>query len=194
MIGLEYICKLFEKQFKDVAEIMRISPKTVNDWVRERRVIPKRHLPKLAEIFQLDEFYFQKELTTSEKLRLQRIKIDREAEFEKVEISYIDQQGEEVVEQFYYSENEMISNFLREEEEETKLIEDIAEMINEERNKAIFNMTIKVLKSNNNDIVILKEILEYLNDIDKWGLHEGMHISKIIPETFDKYRQTKNKG
>ena len=63
MIGLEYICKLYDKQYKDVAEELGVTKQLVSIWIKEKKPIPKKHLPKLSEIFGgLKEEYFQKEI------------------------------------------------------------------------------------------------------------------------------------
>lgn len=75
MIGLEYICKIHDIQFKDVAIELRISKQVVNGWIKERYLISEKHLPKLNNMFNVTEEYFQKELTEVDKLRLQKLKL-----------------------------------------------------------------------------------------------------------------------
>lgn len=78
MIGLEYICKLYNKQFKDLAEQLGVSKQVVNGWIKEKYKISKKHLPKLSEMFNIPEEYFQKELTDIDKLIIQKGKLERE--------------------------------------------------------------------------------------------------------------------
>lgn len=79
MIGLEYICKLYNKKFTTIADELGITRQVVNIWIKGKKPIAKKHLPKLAEIFNLSEEYFQKELTELDKLEIQKIKFSNEA-------------------------------------------------------------------------------------------------------------------
>ena len=67
MIGLEYIVKEFQMEYKEVSEDLGISPQTMQDWLKGRRKIPAKHLEKLSIIFNLPKTFFQKELIFTEK-------------------------------------------------------------------------------------------------------------------------------
>lgn len=75
MIGLEYILKLFEIPQQESAEELGVSKQVVNGWIKGRYNISKKHLPKLVEMFNIPEDYFQKELNDICKLKIQKIKI-----------------------------------------------------------------------------------------------------------------------
>ncbi|NRU52466.1 helix-turn-helix transcriptional regulator [Clostridium beijerinckii] len=76
MIGLEYICKINDKQYNDLAEELGIAKQNINLWIKGRsRNIPKKYLPQLTELFNVPNDYFQKELTELDKLKLQKLKL-----------------------------------------------------------------------------------------------------------------------
>lgn len=93
MIGLEFIVKTFEMKFKDVAEVLGVSPKTVNDWVKRRSKIPKKRVKELGEYFNLNEELFQKELSKAEQLKIQIIYIERNNEEFEIDEEFTDEQG-----------------------------------------------------------------------------------------------------
>lgn len=67
MIGLEYIVKEFHIGYKEVAHQLGISPQTIQDWLKNRRSIPKKRLEQLSTTFNLPMEFFQKELNSIEK-------------------------------------------------------------------------------------------------------------------------------
>lgn len=68
MIGLEYLVKELNITFKDIANKLQISPKTINDWVKGRRKIPEQRKQELSEIFAgIEPELFQKEVTDEDK-------------------------------------------------------------------------------------------------------------------------------
>lgn len=105
MIGLEFIAKTFDEQFKTIAESLGISPKTVNDWVKERKDIPIPRRKQLAEHFRLKEDYFQKKLTQDEELDILMESVSRHmiANAEVIERTIVDELGDEnLIEDTYY--------------------------------------------------------------------------------------------
>jgi len=85
MIGFEYICNLFNIQYKDVAKELELSKQTINSWTSGKRKIPKKYIPILSEKFDnIPEEYFQKEIADIDKIKIQRIKLDNEIERYKV--------------------------------------------------------------------------------------------------------------
>lgn len=100
MIGLEYICKLFDVQFKDLADNLGISKQTVNSWTSKRRPIPKKYLPILSRKFNIPEKYFQKELNEVDELEIQNIKLNNElknSEYEFEDTITDPDTGEEII-------------------------------------------------------------------------------------------------
>ncbi|SDN34064.1 Helix-turn-helix [Paenibacillus sp. yr247] len=69
-IGLEYIVDLLTINYKDVAEELGISPKTINDWVKLRSHVPNKRLKELSDFFEIDPALINNELTEVQKLKL----------------------------------------------------------------------------------------------------------------------------
>lgn len=78
MIGLEYLNEIYGLSATDLGKRINVSRQTVNDWLRERRIIPKKHYEKLKEIFKVPEDFFQKQVTELDKLQIQRIKLEND--------------------------------------------------------------------------------------------------------------------
>ncbi len=79
MKGIEYITQLNGWTVTELAEKMGLGRSTVAMWFSSRK-IPKKHLPKLVELFEIDAKYFDKEIDEVEKLKVQQIKLVRELE------------------------------------------------------------------------------------------------------------------
>jgi len=76
MIGLEYICKLHNRPFNKVAGELGLSRQAVHGWLKSLNPISKKHLPKLAQMFNLPEEYFQKKLTKKEEIEISLITLN----------------------------------------------------------------------------------------------------------------------
>lgn len=96
MIGLEYIVNLYNYQFKDIAEELGVSKQVVNGWIKERYKISRKHLPKLSNIFNIPEQYFQKELTELDKCNIQEIKLSNEVIKHEYEDTILNEKGEHI--------------------------------------------------------------------------------------------------
>jgi chromosome partitioning protein len=78
IIGLEYICKIFDLSYKSLAEYLRITNQQVNDWVNGRRKIPENHLVLLERKFNIPASYFNIDLDEISKIRIQEIKLEND--------------------------------------------------------------------------------------------------------------------
>lgn len=96
MIGLEYIVNLYNYQFKDIAEQLGVSKQVVNGWIKGRYKISRKHLPKLSNIFNVPEQYFQKELTELDKCNIQEIKLSNEVIKHEYEDTILNGKGEHI--------------------------------------------------------------------------------------------------
>ncbi|QPW51911.1 hypothetical protein G9298_30235 (plasmid) [Bacillus thuringiensis] len=70
--GLKQIIDIFGLPQSSVANVIAVSPKTFNDWIKRRRGIPKARLNLLAEFFDIPAEYFQKELSLFEKSEVEK--------------------------------------------------------------------------------------------------------------------------
>lgn len=97
MIGLEFICKLYNVQHKDLAEALGIKKQNINLWLRDNtRKIPKKYLPILSEYFNIPEQYFQKELTELDEYIIQNIKLSNTEIKHEYEDTITNEKGEHI--------------------------------------------------------------------------------------------------
>lgn len=73
MSALAYICRVFEKKNKEVAELIGVTPQTLNDWIKQKRKIPNNRLEQLEELFEIDKVIIVKQ--ESELTEIERLKI-----------------------------------------------------------------------------------------------------------------------
>jgi len=95
MIGLEFIVKLYNGTYKELAKKLELTPSTVTDWISTRRPIPKAKLEALSKLFKIEEGYFQKTLSEIDKIELQLGFLERKSRKESFEIAdaFIDDNG-----------------------------------------------------------------------------------------------------
>lgn len=97
MIGLEYLNEIYGLSATDLGKRINVSRQTVNDWLRERRIIPKKHYEKLKEIFKVPEDFFQKQVTELDKLQIQRIKLENDTfEYTYTDTIWDDEKQQEI--------------------------------------------------------------------------------------------------
>ncbi|MFR6018416.1 MAG: DUF262 domain-containing protein [Paraclostridium sordellii] len=70
MIGLEFIVKIKNIEYKEIAAYLGISPQSVSDWIKGKRRVPEKRCEQLSELFRVDKDLIGKELDENEKLKL----------------------------------------------------------------------------------------------------------------------------
>ncbi|MEK3720566.1 helix-turn-helix domain-containing protein [Paenibacillus sp. FSL H8-0034] len=84
MIGLEYACKVFKQEQKELADKLKISASNVSGWLKGTREIPTKYLSSLSKIFNgLHSDYFQKELSYVDQLKVRIYYIESMPEEER---------------------------------------------------------------------------------------------------------------
>lgn len=78
MIGLEYILSLYNMQHIELADKLGIRKQNINLWIKGKQNISKKYLPVLEELFNINQEYFNKELTEIEKLEIQKEKLKKD--------------------------------------------------------------------------------------------------------------------
>ncbi len=83
MIGLEFICKVFDIQYKEVAERIGVSNQTVTDWIKGKTSkIPEKRLndlqTKIPEFSNINKQLFSKEISPSDKQTITTIYLIQE--------------------------------------------------------------------------------------------------------------------
>ncbi|SDH03992.1 helix-turn-helix domain-containing protein [Desulfosporosinus hippei] len=135
IIGLEYIAKIFQVEYKTIAEILGISPKTVNDWVKGRKNIPENRLKQLAQHFELKEEYFQKELSKPEAIEVQIKNVIRQSQNVDVERTIVDELGKEHLVIETVNDSEALIQLLNEEKARASLLSEISKMVDVDNGK-----------------------------------------------------------
>lgn len=174
-MGLEYILNLHNMQHIELAEILGIKKQNINMWVKGKQNIPKKYLPVLEELFQLDRSYFTKELNEVDKLEIQKEKLKKDLKpiVNKYEMEYSISESNDMVKKPVYDKEEM--NSIERSIEKAKLVEKfknaleitdenpfmdtyniIVELVEKVPHETIFNKTIEALAHYYN--IIPKEI------------------------------------
>ncbi|WP_162604367.1 helix-turn-helix domain-containing protein [Peribacillus frigoritolerans] len=78
MRGLEFICKVFDIQYKEVAEKIGVSNQTITDWTKGKTTkIPEKRIndlvTKIPEFSHIKRELFSKELTSMDKQNITSI-------------------------------------------------------------------------------------------------------------------------
>jgi Predicted transcriptional regulators len=159
MIGLEYVLNLYNMQHQELAEKLGIRKQNINLWIKGKQDVSKKHLPKLAEIFNLPEELFQKELDDIDKLNIQQRKIRNELVIHEYQYPDNDPEtGEEVI--VYASqvdqEQEYEDNFLEFRKNIIKLHNKIDETISGEFRNGVIDDDINL----NADFFEAEKLLE----------------------------------
>lgn len=124
MIGLEYIVDIFQLKYKDVAQSIGVSPKSLNDWVKGRSKIPEKRLKQLSELFNgLKPEFFTEELTEVQQLEIQIEYYEGNSEFAEEEVGWAEDNGETFVTKEVYRQNKEVLTLLYDELEIAKATE-----------------------------------------------------------------------
>lgn len=109
MIGLEYILSLYNMAHIELAEKLGIKKQNINMWIKGKQKIPKKYLPILQEIFNIEKELFQKELTEIEKLEIQKEKLKKDLNpaIEKHEQQFLIGEHDDIVEVPIYDKEEI---------------------------------------------------------------------------------------
>jgi predicted DNA-binding protein YlxM (UPF0122 family) len=186
VFGTEYILNLFNNNPNQIADEFGIARQSVYAWIRKKK-IPKKRVKQLSDKFQIPEEYFNKELTKSEMMRIEIIKLNNEDV--AYEVPFTDDEGNEVGTTTHY-ENEWIIRHLGDEEDRMKKMESLLKKIEKtiyfedptaylknpycdnlnsdaskySDNLEVFSSVVNVLSLYNNDQQnLLKLLLVYLN-------------------------------
>lgn len=127
MHPLKFITQVFNIPLAQVADQLGIKRQSVNEWVGKRqKPIPKKHISKLAELFGVEEEWFEKsELKQSEQIEIQRIKLNRDTTWIEYPDSIVDDEGNvhEITNRF--SPEEQLDSVMWREQRVAKIVEEI---------------------------------------------------------------------
>lgn len=171
MIGLQNIAETFRMEYKSVADSVGVSKQTFQDWLKGRRKIPEPRLQQLAKLFGITNLeLFQKELTESEKLEIQKLYFQQTDKHHEVKVPFIDSNGMEYMTIHEVSQNKGIIDFLNEKGEVVQLIESVEMVVSHEVEEKTNNILMlkgltSIMKSGSkSDKTIANLMLYYLTD------------------------------
>ena len=90
MIGLEFICKNKEIQYKDLAKQLGITKQSITNWTNGSRKIPDKHLERLKDILKIPKELIQKEVADDEDRYVLWMLMENEDNEKVVDEKYID--------------------------------------------------------------------------------------------------------
>jgi len=74
MTGIDYLCDKFKLKRNDLAVHLECPPQQINDWKSGRRPIPKHHLEKMCELFEISkrhsDIFLKSALTESNRSKI----------------------------------------------------------------------------------------------------------------------------
>ena len=151
LIGLEFIIRNSNLNFRKVAEKLGISPTTLADWVKGRRKIPIARLKQLAQLFEVNEDYFQKELSRVEELEVLKINVIRHSSTYIYEQKIVDELGDEYSVENEANDSEEEMRQLGQEQEWERVLETIRKLFqnDQERYLDFFKDLVRIIQDDN---------------------------------------------
>lgn len=193
MIGLEYILGLYNMQHVELAEKLGIRKQNINMWIKGKQNIPKKYLPILQEIFQLEQKYFNEELTEIEKLEIQKEKLKKDLKpvIKKQEQQFSIGEINDIVEVPIYDKEEI--NTIERSIEKAKLVSRFREALDLVDNNPYidtYKLIIELLEKVQHEVVLHKTIealAHYYEVLPDWVVSssEQDEFEEEIFEVFD---------
>ncbi|MGL5718791.1 helix-turn-helix domain-containing protein [Cetobacterium sp.] len=173
MNGLNFILNLYDMQYIQLAEILGINKQNITMWVKGKQKIPKKYLPTLEEIFNIDRAYFAKELSEIEKLEIQKEKLKQDLKpiISKKEQEFSIGEINDIIEKPIYDKEEM--NTIEREIEKAKLAQRFKEcmdIVDNNPHMDTYKLIVELMEKVPHEIVLHKTI-EALS-----------HYYKVIPD------------
>ena len=128
MIGLEFVLGLYDMQHIELAEKLGIKKQNINLWIKGKQQIPKKYLPILVELFQVEASCLSKELNEIEKLAMQKEKLKQDLQPIITSHKQILQEGAETLREVPVYDKEEI-NAIERNIEKAKLVQRFKESL-----------------------------------------------------------------
>lgn len=160
--GLEYILNMYQMQHIDLADKLGIKKQNINMWIKGKQNIPKKYMPVLEEIFEINAAYFSKELTDLDKLEIQKEKLKRDLKpvVESHRSQFVlNEEQDFLVEVPVYDQEEM--NAMERSIEKAKLIERFKaaiEIVDENPYMDTFTLIVELLEKKQHEAILQKTI------------------------------------
>jgi transcriptional regulator with XRE-family HTH domain len=187
MIGLEFVCKVFIKEQKELAEMLKIAPPNISAWLKGTREIPTKYLPELSKVFSgLSIEYFQKELTYVDELKIQIYYIEKALKWderqEPFEVGALDDPDTLVIDETYDLYEDKLK-YLYYELNKTLKIDSYQDRINSlfEKLGALDNgQRAEIFKEKNAEDFIMGKLNSYLDFLVKFQVKDITVIDTIV--------------
>lgn len=169
MIGLEFICRQKNIQYKDLAEELGIGKQSITNWVMGRRNIPGKHLEKLSEMLKIAPEWLQKELSNEDQVVLLGI-LNNNSKIDVNIQKSIDRFKKELVENIEY----YLSDILKDDTKATEIMVDFS--------CSMVHLLLETLKNQNVNINTVFDVMIALNtaDNEKSYIKNRNKFTKII--------------
>ncbi|MEG2740464.1 hypothetical protein [Clostridium sp.] len=173
MNGLNFILNLYDMQYIKLAEMLGINKQNITMWVKGKQKVPKKYLPTLEEIFNIDKEYFSKELTEIDKLEIQKEKLKQDLKpiISKKEQEFSIGEINDIIEKPIYDKEEM--NSIEREIEKAKLAQRFKEcmdIVDDNPYMDTYKLIVELMEKVPHEIVLHKTI-EALS-----------HYYKVLPD------------
>lgn len=160
-------------QYIKLAEMLGINKQNITMWVKGKQKVPKKYLPTLEEIFNIDKEYFSKELTEIDKLEIQKEKLKQDLKpiISKKEQEFSIGEINDIIEKPIYDKEEM--NSIEREIEKAKLAQRFKEcmdIVDDNPYMDTYKLIVELMEKVPHEIVLHKTI-EALS-----------HYYKVLPD------------
>jgi transcriptional regulator with XRE-family HTH domain len=162
-------------QHIDLADKLGIKKQNINMWIKGKQNIPKKYLPVLEEMFEINAGYFSKELTDLDKLEIQKEKLKRDIKpvVESHRSQFVlNEEQDFLVDVPVYDQEEM--NAMERSIEKAKLIERFKaaiEIVDENPFMDTFTLIVELLEKKQHEAILQKTIEalgHYLEVLPDW--------------------------
>jgi len=155
VIGLEYVLNLSEMTHTQLAEKLGIRKQNINLWIKKKQGIPKKYLPLLSEMFNVEPEILTDDINSEDKIMIQVAKLKKDLEsfdgaeelFEAEENLLSSLLGNVESEQGSVEENILVSKFRdslgsveERSEESVKIMINLLEYINDSSLQRVINI------------------------------------------------------
>ncbi|HDR7319930.1 TPA: transcriptional regulator [Bacillus toyonensis] len=161
MNGLEYILGLYNFQHIELAEKLGIRKQNINLWIKGKQKIPKKYLPVLEDLFQLDAEYFTKDLNEIDKLEIQKEKLKSELKpvIKNHDMQFMIGEINDLVEVPVYDKEEV--NAIEREIEKAKLVSRFKvamEIVDKNPYLDTFKLIVELMEKAQHEVILHKTI------------------------------------
>lgn len=180
-------------QHIELAEKLGIKKQNINLWIKQKQNIPKKYLPILEEIFNLDRKYFTKELDEIDKLEIQKEKLKSELNpvIKRQEKQFALGEINRMVEVPIYDKEEI--NKIERDIEKAKLVarfKNALDIVDNNPFMDTFKLTVELLEKAQHEVILQKTIealAHYLEILPDWIVSspEQDEFEEEIFEVFD---------